>query len=86
MPDPKSLKVGDKIRFISIPLEWNESGFQVLPESKEFMNDLIKQNAVVVKIRIDEYCNPWFEVDICSGKSNGENSWAVFESSGWVFV
>ena len=86
MPDPKSLKIGDKIKFISVPSEWNNPDFMLYPESKEFMDDLINQNAIVVINRIDEYQNAWFDVVIVSGKSKGENSWAVFESSGWVFV
>ena len=86
MPDPKLLKIGDKIKFISVPLEWNYPDYRVFPESKEFMDDLINQGEIVVINRIDEYNNPWFEVVIVRGNSKGENSWAVFESSGWVLA
>jgi hypothetical protein len=31
MPDPTTLKVGDRIRFIAVPDEWSRKGYTVLP-------------------------------------------------------
>jgi hypothetical protein len=86
MPDPKLLKVGDKIKYLSVPSEWGNPDLKVYPESREFMDDLINQGSIVVINRIDEYSNAWFDVVIFNGKSQGENTWAVFEMSGWIFV
>ena len=31
MPDPKSLRVGDRVRFVSLPEEWDDPGYVVRP-------------------------------------------------------
>src|ERR1700677_4261351 len=43
MPDPKSLKVGDRIRFISIPAEWSAPSYVVPREDMIFMKRMIKR-------------------------------------------
>jgi hypothetical protein len=35
MPVPKKLKVGDRVRFVSLPREWNDPKFTIVPESIE---------------------------------------------------
>jgi hypothetical protein len=43
MPDPKSLKVGDRVRFVSIPTEWSAPGYVVPREDMTFMKRMIKR-------------------------------------------
>src|SRR5579871_6620282 len=55
MPNPQSLKVGDFIRFISIPEEWSRPGYLVSASSRAFMKAMIKRGRPSRVYEIDEY-------------------------------
>lgn len=43
MPSPRRLKVGDRIRFVSLPEEWNAPGFYVHKSTVISMKALIRR-------------------------------------------
>jgi hypothetical protein len=55
MPDPKSLKVGDRVRFVSIPTEWSQPGFTVQRCVRSFMKKMIRRAWPSRVSEIDEY-------------------------------
>ncbi len=86
MPDPKRLKVGDRIRFTSLPGEWSDPNYTVPASSRRFLKQLIarKWPSKVNKIEADGY--PWISVKM---KSRGKiiyHEWGIYESSGWRVV
>ena len=83
MPDPKELKVGGKVKFFSLPEEWQEDGFYVHEESVDFMKAMIRRKGPSRICQVDQYGYPWIEARI---RENGKlvcHSWAIMEHSGW---
>jgi hypothetical protein len=83
MPDPKSLKVGDLVRFVSIPTEWSTPGYTIHRDSVLFMKKMIKRGRSSRVREIDEYGQPWIHARIRERGSIHYHSWAIFESTGW---
>jgi hypothetical protein len=86
MPDPTTLKVGDRIRFIALPDEWSREGHTVLPEDRSFMKVLIKRARESRVAEIDEYGRPWIHARLRVRGRLQYHSWLVVESSGWRLV
>jgi hypothetical protein len=87
MPDPKSLKVGDRVRFVAIPAEWSQPGFAVHAFDRSFMKQMIRRTWPSRVYEIDEYGQPWISARI--REKDGKlhfHSWAIFESTGWRLV
>ena len=86
MPDPKSLKVGDRVRFVSLPEEWAQPHCTVHENSVEFMKQLLTRTWPSRVCEIDEWGNPWVDVRLKVGDKYEHHSWAILESTGWRFV
>ena len=83
MPNPYTLKVGDRIRFVSLPEEWNEPGHGIHRDSFSFMKRMLKRTVPVRVTMIDENGTPWIDaVTIERGKRH-YHSWAITEETGW---
>ncbi|MEM6673929.1 MAG: hypothetical protein AAF726_13880 [Planctomycetota bacterium] len=83
MPDPRELKVGDRVRFVSLPDEWSEPGYHVDPESVALMRALIERGrpARVASI-VDGF--PSIEARLRNAAGTlDHHSWMIQESSGW---
>ena len=83
MPDPHSLKVGDRIRFVSIPEEWNEPGREPTRESMRFMKHMLKRKSLSRVYEIDEYGQPWISARLRINGKVEHHRWAIMESTGW---
>jgi hypothetical protein len=83
MPDPKSLKVDDLVRFVSLPEEWSRPGYTLLPESRLFMRKMIQRCWPSRVHEVDEYGNPWIHARVRERGKYRFHSWAVLESTGW---
>jgi hypothetical protein len=86
MPNPQSLKVGDLIRFISIPEEWSRPGYWVPASSRAFMKAMIKRGRPARVYKIDESGQPWIRARLRQRGMVGYHSWSVFESTGWRLI
>jgi hypothetical protein len=86
MPNPQSLKVGDLIRFISIPEEWSRPDYGVPASSRAFMKAMIKRGRPSRVYEIDEYGQPWIRATLRQRGKLHYHSWSVFESTGWRLV
>jgi hypothetical protein len=87
MPDPRELKIGDRIRFLSLPDEWNDPKCCVFEESVAFMRTLISRRRAcrVAEIHADGY--PWINARVRSIDEVLEyHSWGIYEASGWRLV
>ena len=83
MPDPKTLKVGDLIRFTELPAEWSQKGFTIHSDTIRFMKKMIRRTWPSRVCMIDEYGQPWIEaVTIERGKRH-YHSYGIFETTGW---
>lgn len=86
MPDPKCLKRGDLVRFVSLPEEWSEKKFSISAESISFMKKMIKRSWPSRVCEIDEFGNPWISARIRERGRCRHHTWAIMESTGWRCV
>lgn len=86
MPDPKSLQVGDRVRFVSLPDEWARRGYTVHGESIEFMKQMIKRSWPARVYQIDEHGYPWIAARIRENGQYHHHTWAIMEFTGWRLV
>ncbi len=83
MPDPRELKVGDRVRFVALPEEWATPGATVPPESRAFMKAMLKRRTPSVVFEIDEYGIPWIRARIAHAGRYQQHTWAISEHTGW---
>jgi hypothetical protein len=83
MPDPRSLKVDDRVRFIALPDEWSHPGYTIQPECIVFMKKMIQRSWPSRVYEIDEYGQPWICAWIRERGKLSLHTWAIFESTGW---
>ncbi len=86
MPNPKTLKVGDLVRFVSLPDEWSRPGHTVMPEDRAFMKKMIKRTWPSRVRWIDEDGLPWIQAKIRERGRLNDHTWAITESTGWRLV
>lgn len=86
MPEPQSLKVGDLVRFVTLPEEWSRPGYTIHAESISFMKDMIRRSWPSRVWMIDEYGQPWIQARIRKRTRTHYHSWAIMESTGWRLV
>ncbi len=84
MPNPKTLKIGDKIKFIHRPTEWNNAKWHVYAKDKKFMDILIARGYWQRISEIDEYDKPWIHVKIKNKNKIVHHNWAITEKTGWL--
>lgn len=82
MPDPSKLKIGDRVRFISLPDEWARPGICLPPESVAFMRKMIRRG-YSSRISQIEHGGPWIEARIWRRGRWEHHTWGIFESTGW---
>jgi len=86
MPDPKKLNVGDKVKFVALPDEWNAPGCDVDPESVAFMQAMIARNGPSRVCRIDDGGYPWIHARMREGDETVVHEWMIHETTGWRLV
>jgi hypothetical protein len=83
MPDPKLLKVGDRVRFVSIPTEWSAPGYDVPREDMTFMKRMIKRTRPSRVYQLDYLGYPWIRAVMRHGKKTVYHFWMISDSTGW---
>ena len=83
MPDPKKLRIGDRVRFVSLPDEWQDPQYRVLPEDVEFMESMVARSWPSRVCEVDEFGTPWIAARICKDGEIEYHTWGILEQSGW---
>jgi len=87
MPDPRTLQIGDRVRFVHLPDEWKAPGQSVHAESVRFIEALIARGRSSRIAGIDDHGIPWFDARVPRDDGTMEHhSWGITESSGWRLV
>lgn len=55
----KTLRVGDRIRFLDMPSEFSKPGYHVAQETKTVYQKIIESRRTVRVFQIDEHGAPW---------------------------
>ena len=92
MPDRTSLRVGDRIRILTVPaadLRQREREVREGAEDAGWTADtierILKRNPVVAIARIDEYGMPWFDCALNREDGTTEfHSLAIMEDESWA--
>jgi hypothetical protein len=87
MPNPKTLKLGDKIRIVSVPkkdLDALASGSAYLEETVQVLKWMIGKEFTIWQV--DEFGNPWIEVIGYPDPDGAEHTMAIFDSDSWVKI
>ncbi len=82
MPDPKSLRIGDLVRFVSLPEEWADPRWSVPAESLALMKKMIQRTWPSRVYEVDQQGQPWIRARIRVGKLYHDHTWAITEQSG----
>ena len=86
MPNPNELKIGDRVRFISLPEEWKQPGYIIHRESKAFMKRMLDRKTPVRVAMIDEFGTPWIFANTIERGRRHYHSWAITEQTGWRMI
>ena len=86
MPDPKKLRIGDRVRFVSLPDEWQDPQYRVLPEDVEFMESMVVRSWPSRVCEVDEFGTPWIAARIRKNGKIEHHIWGILEQSGWRAV
>ena len=86
MPDPKKLKIGDKVKFVALPDEWNAPGYFVHDETVAFMKAMIARTWPSQVCRIDEDGYAWIQARMRHGDGIAHHEWGIFAKTGWRLV
>ncbi|MBL8852116.1 MAG: hypothetical protein JNG89_20755 [Planctomycetaceae bacterium] len=83
MPDPQTLKVGDRIRFTELPEEWSRKDSTTPADTIRFMKKMIRRSNPSRGCEIDEYGQPWIHAFTVERGRRQFHSYAIFELTGW---
>ena len=83
MPDPKKLKVGDRVRFVCLPEEWNDPDRSLPRDSCRFMKQMIRRRFSSQIAWKDDDGFPWLVAKIRERGGYKEHWWGILESTGW---
>ncbi|MBU0618244.1 MAG: hypothetical protein KKI02_11040 [Planctomycetes bacterium] len=94
MPDPTTLKVGDRIRILAVPegdLRQHERGIREGAEdagcTADTIERIIRQDPIVTISRIDEYGSPWFYYELrCEDGTVEQHTLAIVDEKSWERV
>lgn len=82
--DPRTLRVGDRVRFVSLPRQWDAPEYRVDAEDVDFLQLLISRRRPCRVARVDEFGYPW--IDARTRDPDGKtvyHSWRIAEWTGW---
>jgi|GEM_PF-4824593 len=83
MPDPLQLKVGNLVRFVSIPEEWARPGYHVPRDVIQFMKRMIRRKWPSRVQGLDDSGYPWIHAMIRQRGKRYWHTWLITESTGW---
>jgi hypothetical protein len=85
MPDPRTLSVGDWVRFTNLPEEWRAEGFTANADSVDLMRCLVARRRPSRIARVTDDGYPWIDVRIRTSDGRVEyHSWGIYASTGWT--
>lgn len=93
MPDIKKLKIGDKIRLLSVPKGDFEQRRREIAQgidkpgwTADTIELIIAQNPIVEIDAIDDFERPWFTADVIVNGKLEKHTLAIDEDGSWELV
>ncbi len=82
----RDLRVGDRIRIVRLPTEWNRKGYYVPPSTRRLYLQLIRRRRSVRVNRIDESALPWIACKFRSKDGSWQHHFLAVNDDSWVRV
>jgi hypothetical protein len=94
MPSRHTLKIGDRIRLLTVPAGDVATRQREIAENADMagwtagtIERILKQDPTVTISSIDEYGHPWFEYVLIDADGNREeHSLAIMEDESWMLL
>ncbi len=80
------MKVGDRVRFVALPEEWNATEFHVHKDSVVFMRAMIARTWPSRVFRVDDDAHPWIAARMRKRGQIEYHTWLIQEETGWRLV
>src|SRR4051794_3607054 len=82
----RDLRVGDRIRFVRMPTEFDGPGYHVHPETRAVYRRLIERRRPVRVYEVDEWGAPWIRCRFKREDASWEHHFLAVNHDGWVRV
>ena len=82
----RTLRVGDRIRFVHMPSEFLRPGYVVHRDTRRVFQRLIERRRSVRICRLDEFKMPWIHCQFRLKDGRIEYHWLLINHDGWVRV
>jgi hypothetical protein len=82
----RQLRVGDRIRLVSWPPEWEQPGFHVPACTRRLVRRLIARRRPLRVYRIDECGTPWIQCRLRNKRGGWDHHFLSITQGGWVRV
>ena len=82
----RKLRLGDRVRLVRLPSEWNNSRYYVPPCTRRLYKKLIARRRSVRVYEIDEYGRPWISCRFPRKNGKWEYHALSVDDDSWVKV
>ena len=87
MSEPwQKLRVGDRIRLVAIPPEWDQLGYYVHAELLQIYHRLIARGRSLRIVELDDWGAPWVRFRFRKSSGGWEHHFLSITEGGWVLV
>ena len=84
--DWRDLRVGDRIRLVAMPAEFDRPGYVLHPSTKQVYGRLIARRRPVRVVEIDPWGLPWIRCRFREADGRWADHNLAFDHDGWVRV
>jgi len=82
----QSLRVGDRIRLVADPTEWQRPGYYLPAETAELWRQLVARRRPLRVYEVDELGAPWVRCRVRLADGTWEHHFLAITHDGWVRV
>ena len=83
----QKLRVGDRVRLVADPPEWQRAGYHLPPETRDLWRLLVARCRPLRVYEVDEWGAPWVRCRVPKSGGGWEQHFlAITDEGGWVRV
>jgi hypothetical protein len=82
----RDLQVGDRVRVVRLPSEWDQSGYRVMACTRRLYKRLIERRRPVRICQIDQWGLPWVRCRFRKNDGSWEHHFVAISDDSWVRV
>ncbi len=82
----RDLRIGDRVRIVRFPAEWNQPGYYLHPATRRLYKQLIERRRAVRVCQIDDWGLPYIRCQFRRRNGKWEYHWLSINDDSWVRV